>query len=230
METLPVSPAGIGPIGAVHFAGAVGMAALLGLVAGPGLSRACTALGAPWPGTPLPFRAPALAVAAALCFMVSARRYGLGARFVWEAAYVLYMLAVIVIDGERRVIPDRLNAAGCATGLILLLLWQPIPWPSALAGALLTTGFLHVGWLLNRGGIGGGDLKLSPGLGLFLGWPGAVAGLAVGLALGAVTALIRLIVRPARWREPFAYGPALAVGGLVGLYAGDWLLAVWLAL
>lgn len=222
METLPVAPAGIGP------AGAVGVAALLGLAAGPGLSRACDVLGAPWPGTPLPFRTPALAIAAAVCFGLSAGRHGLGGRFVWEAVYVLYLLAVIVIDGERRVIPDRLNLLGFGLGLVLLAVARPIPWPSALAGAALTAGFLHLGFVIGRGGIGGGDLKFSPGLGLYLGWPGALAGLTIGLVFGALPALWRLLADPARRREPFAYGPPLAAGGLAGLYAGDWLLAVLL--
>lgn len=206
------------------------VAAGVGVAAGIGLSRVCDSLGAPWPGTPLPFRVPALALLTAICFGLSAFRHGFSGRFVWEAGYVLYLLAVIVVDGERRVIPDRLNAAGVGVGVVLLVVLRPIPCPSALAGALLTAGFLHVGWLLARGGIGGGDLKFSPGLGLYLGWPAAIAGLMLGLLFGAITAVWRLLVRPPGWREPFAYGPALAVGGLVGLYTGEWLLPLWLGL
>lgn len=200
-----------------------------GAIAGVGVSSVCDALGRRWPGRPLPGRLPLLVLAAAGLFAFAAWRRGLGARFVWDAVCVLYLLTVIVIDGERRVIPNVLNAAGTGLGVVLLAVLQPIPWPSALTGALVSAGFFHLAAVLYRGGLGGGDLKFAPGFGLYLGWPDALAGLTCGLLFGAATALWRVIRRPPGWREPFAYGPALAAGGLAAVIGGEALLALFIA-
>jgi leader peptidase (prepilin peptidase)/N-methyltransferase len=84
--------------------------------------------------------------------------------------------------------------------------------------------------LIGPSGLGMGDVKLAPALGLYLGylgWSALVVGVAAGFVLGALAAL-GLLAREAFARRPLAgalrkalpFGPFLLLGTLVGLASG----------
>lgn len=74
--------------------------------------------------------------------------------------------------------------------------------------------------LAHRRGLGGGDVKLLGLLGLVLGWAGLpvlLAGVFLGLLLGAVGALLLMAAGRAGWRTPIAFGPPLLLGAWLAL-------------
>ena len=143
-------------------------------------------------------------------------------------ALALVAALIIRTDLMRHRIPDLLNAAALVGGALLLLIPGSLAdygraWLAALA---VTTALLGLA-LIGPSGLGMGDVKLAPALGLYLGylgWEATVIGLAAGFVLAAVAA-IGLIARDAIARRPLSgalrralpFGPFLLVGTLVGL-------------
>jgi leader peptidase (prepilin peptidase) / N-methyltransferase len=87
----------------------------------------------------------------------------------------------------------------------------------SLAGAAVAAALYALVWALSRGGIGFGDVRFAPLVGLAaggLGWSGLLIALTAGSVLGAVHGLARL----ARGRGAgFPYAPAMLAGGYVAL-------------
>jgi leader peptidase (prepilin peptidase)/N-methyltransferase len=86
-------------------------------------------------------------------------------------------------------------------------------------------------WVLSRGGIGGGDVRLAVVMGMYLGWLGAsyvLVAVIVASVLGGLVAVLLLIGRRATRTTRLAFGPYLALGTLVSMMAGDWIARVWL--
>lgn len=138
---------------------------------------------------------------------------------------------IVRTDLARHRIPDVLNGAACAAGAVLLLVpWDPAAYGRGWLGALTATAVLLVLALIGPSGLGMGDVKLAPALGLYLGylgWEALLVGIIAGFVLGALAAL-GLLARAAMGRTPMAealrralpFGPFLLLGTLVGLASG----------
>jgi leader peptidase (prepilin peptidase)/N-methyltransferase len=98
--------------------------------------------------------------------------------------------------------------------------------PSALTEHLIAGaaagGFLLIAAIAYPGGMGMGDVKLAAVMGLFLGRnvaPALLAGFLFGTVVGAAIMAKKGVAQGRKTKVPF--GPFLALGGLVGLFAGD---------
>lgn len=139
------------------------------------------------------------------------------------AAVVLLLLCAVDLDVHR--LPDVLTgplALGVAVGLLVVSLteggWST--WRRALvAGAVLGLLYLVL-VLLGRGhGMGLGDLKLAPSLGMLMGtlsYGAVVVGTMLTFLLGGLAALW-LLARGASRSTHLAFGPAMVAGTLVVL-------------
>ena len=138
---------------------------------------------------------------------------------------------IVRTDLARHRIPDVLNVAAVSTGALLLLIpLEGEAYVRAWLGALAVTAAMLALALIGPSGLGMGDVKLAPALGLylgFLGWNAVLVGIVAGFVLGALAALVVLIGHAAR-RKPLAgalrtalpFGPFLLLGTLVGLASG----------
>lgn len=138
---------------------------------------------------------------------------------------------IVRTDVARHRIPDVLNVAAAVAGVTLLLVpWDGAAYGRAWLGALAVTAAMLVLALIGPSGLGMGDVKLAPALGLYLGylgWNAVVIGVAAGFVLGALAAL-GLLAREALAHRPLAgalrkalpFGPFLLLGTLVGLASG----------
>jgi leader peptidase (prepilin peptidase)/N-methyltransferase len=134
---------------------------------------------------------------------------------------VTMLAAVTVTDLDRRVIPNVIVAAGAAVGVAVVAATMPETLPGRGIAAAAAGAFLLLAALAYSGGMGMGDVKLGAVMGLYLGRAVAPA-LLVGFAIGALVG-IGLIIRhgAAARKRAVPFGPFLAVGGVVGLWAGD---------
>jgi leader peptidase (prepilin peptidase)/N-methyltransferase len=143
--------------------------------------------------------------------------------------FVALLAAVTLTDLERRVIPNAILLAGAAACLALVAATDQSSLPERAAAAAGAGGFLLAAALAYPRGMGMGDVKLAAVMGLFLGASVAVA-LAVALCAGALVGVGLMIRRGAAARkQAVPFGPFLALGGVVGLLAGDQLLDVYLS-
>ena len=144
-------------------------------------------------------------------------------------AFVLLLVPVTLIDLDHRIIPNKLMLLGTVVSLAILALTEPGAIPEHLIAAAAAGGFLLVAALAYPAGMGMGDVKLAFVMGLFLG-RNVGAAMLVALLAGAVVGAViiaRLGAEKGR-KTAIPFGPYLALGGLVGLFAGepivDWYL------
>jgi leader peptidase (prepilin peptidase) / N-methyltransferase len=131
------------------------------------------------------------------------------------------LVPVALIDLEHRIIPNKITlpAAVAAVAIGVALDLRGVP-EQLIAGAG-AAGFLLFFVLAYPRGMGMGDVKLAGVLGLFLGRSVAVAllaGVLLGTIVGAAV-MARVGVEKGR-KTAVPFGPFLALGGLVGLFAG----------
>ena len=149
-----------------------------------------------------------------------------------EAAIGLVFVTVLAVitltDLERRIIPNKVLIAGAVLCLAIALPTDPGGVPERLIAAAVAGGLLFLVVLAYPAGMGLGDVKLTATLGLFLGravGPAILIALLAGSLVG-VALLVRHGSRARKMAIPF--GPFLALGGVVGLLAGDQLIDLYL--
>lgn len=126
--------------------------------------------------------------------------------------YAAFLLTVLVIDFEHRRVLNVMLAPAAAAALLLSLLPQAPSLESALLGGAVGLGLFVVVYLLSRGHLGMGDVKLAGVIGLMLGYPAVINALVVGILFGAGAALVLLATRRATRKSTMAYAPYLALG------------------
>jgi leader peptidase (prepilin peptidase)/N-methyltransferase len=137
-------------------------------------------------------------------------------------------LALAAVDASVNRLPDVLTLplAGGTAALLGLAALLPHPggsWPRALLGAVVLAGGYAVLFLINRRGMGFGDVKLALALGAALGWYGwgvLFAGTFLGFLLGAVYGVSLMLAGRAGRRTAMAFGPFMVLGALAGVVAG----------
>jgi leader peptidase (prepilin peptidase)/N-methyltransferase len=162
------------------------------------------------------------------------------------------LVALAALDAENYWLPNLITLPGAAVGLILSFVLMVhdahrggigarFAYPAvylvfgilAAAGLILLIRWLY--WLLRRReGIGLGDAKLMALLAAWLGLPGALLAFAIGVMLGALTALVLLAIPKAKtlsesWSATkLPLGTFLCIGGIVSSLWGQPIIAAYL--
>ena len=91
-------------------------------------------------------------------------------------------------------------------------------------GAGIAVGIMSLIYVASRGGMGDGDVRLSPLLGAYLGWlnPGLVpVGLFFGFACGAVVGVGLVMAKRGDLKTAVPFGPFLALGTVLAIFHGQ---------
>jgi prepilin signal peptidase PulO-like enzyme (type II secretory pathway) len=131
-------------------------------------------------------------------------------------AAVAVLVIVSITDIRTRRIPNMVMFPALGVALVAALA-RP-EWSALLLGGLVAGGLLLLPTLiygLERAG--GGDVKLGLFIGLVLGWPTVLLALFVAFASAALFAVSGMLLRRLSRRSVIAFGPFLALGGLVAL-------------
>lgn len=176
-------------------------------------------------GTRISARYPLVELLTGVLFAAAAWKFGPHvATLAWCAAIAL-LVAMSFIDLDTMYLPDELTYPLLWGGLLVAALGWTVPLPTALWGAIagyvplwaLATGMEK---LLHRPAMGGGDLKLLAALGAWLGWQAVLPVIVIASFAGLVVNLPRAVLgRHGRWKQ-YPFGPFIAIGGLLVMFAG----------
>ena len=153
-------------------------------------------------------------------------------------AYLVFFLCLVsitVIDFQLQIIPNRIVYPTIFASVPLLALaallggdWDRFG--QAMLGATLAWLALLVIHLISPAGMGFGDVRLAFVLGLFLGWIDlghVMTGLFLGVLLIAVVGVFLAVLRLRSLQEHIAFGPFLAAGSTVAVFAGHSIIRWW---
>lgn len=162
------------------------------------------------------------------------------------AFFVSNLVANSFIDIDHRILPDPLTKSAIVVGLIGSVLVPGLAGRFEIAGLvpamdslLFSVVGLAVGFgvtqlvrksaqvLFRREAMGYGDVKLMGAIGAFLGWQDVLLTFFVGCVLGAVVGVVhRMLTRDAY----ICFGPFLAAGAVVTLFAGAPIIELFVSL
>jgi leader peptidase (prepilin peptidase) / N-methyltransferase len=179
-------------------------------------------------GETIPWKYPLVEFLTAVLVGASVLAFGFSADAAVASFFCAALVAVSVVDLERRIIPNRIVLPAAAVVLAAQTLLFPSPeWALAAFGAAL---FLFLAALAYPAGMGMGDVKLALLLGAMLGRAVPVA-IMIAMIAALVPAIVLLIRHGTAARKMgIPFGPFLAFGGIVALFAGDWILDAYLGL
>ncbi|MGA2909702.1 MAG: prepilin peptidase [Terracidiphilus sp.] len=176
-------------------------------------------------------------------------------RTVGRMIFCWLLIALAAFDAEDLWLPDRLTLPGIAIGFLYSLIPLPLGSTFALvsfgsnvhvraaiaslvsilaaAGLILLIRWIY--WLVRRReGVGLGDAKLMAMLAAWLGLQGALLSFGLGVVLGAITALVLLVLPSTRdknqsWAQiKLPLGAFLCVGGIVSSLWGEQMIHAYL--
>ncbi len=185
---------------------------------------------------PIPRRVLLVEVATGVIFSLAFWRFGLSSEFALTAFWSCVFLIVIFIDWEKQLILNRVTYPAAMIALAVLAIdsvfpeagilgnLDLVPQPSILSGVIggaIGFAFFMIVFLVSRGGIGIGDIKLAGLIGLVTGVPLFIVALLLGIFLGGVVAIIILLLKKKGRKDVIPYGTFLGIGPIVTLLWGS---------
>jgi leader peptidase (prepilin peptidase)/N-methyltransferase len=165
---------------------------------------------------------------AALYAAVVAGLWGNLEQIAFGVVLVTFLVPIALIDLDHRKIPNKLTAPAAVAAVALGIAVDPSFVPEQLIAGLGAGGFFFLAAVAYPRGMGMGDVKLAAVLGLFLG-RAVVPALFIALMAGVFLGAYLIARRGAAGRKvAVPFGPFLALGGVVALFAGNDLMNAYL--
>lgn len=150
-----------------------------------------------------------------------------------QLAIVAAMIVITFIDIDHFLILNVITYPAIAVSPLLALAVGHVTLADSLLGIVGAGGGLWAfAWtyekLRHREGMGLGDVKLLAMIGGLLGWQAAMFSLFAGAIVGSVAGLATMLVRGRKFDMHIPFGPFLAFGSLVYMFAGPRVIEWWL--
>ena len=185
-------------------------------------------------GTPISTRYPLVELATGLLFLGCALAFGATLQTITAMFFCAMLVVLTGIDLDTQLLPDQLTLPLLWVGLLINIAGVFTRLPDAVIGAAV--GYLtlwSVYWLFKlitgREGMGYGDFKLLGALGAWFGWQALPMLLLISSVVGAGVGIAILVVQKKGRNTAIAFGPYLAIAGLITLFFGAQLQTVFLA-
>ncbi len=164
-----------------------------------------------------------------LAFLLAGLHFGLSWRLVAACVFIAVLVFIAFIDLERLIIPNVVVLPAAALALAVSIGSDAKRWWIYLAAAFGSAAFFFLLALLWPGGMGMGDVKLAFFMGALLGVVVLVA-LFLAFLVGAVVGLALILAKRKGRKSALPFGPFLALGTVIGMLYGAWLLEAYLSL
>lgn len=132
------------------------------------------------------------------------------------------LLAIFVIDFENQIIPDELVYSAMAVTLFVkILAFQSVLYVNLLTAFSAAVFLLGINLATRGKGMGLGDVKLALLGGLLLSWPVTATWLYLSFIIGAITGIVLIMAKKAKFGKQIAFGPFLIVSLFISLVVGN---------
>lgn len=135
------------------------------------------------------------------------------------------LLVVTVIDIHYFIIPNEILITGLVIGLIIIVSQLMDRLFSGIIGFFIAGLIMLLIAIVSKGGMGGGDIKLSAVMGLYLGWQGVLVALFIAFLCGGIWGSLLLLTGRKGRKDAVPFGPYLALGGAIAALWAQELLA-----
>lgn len=150
--------------------------------------------------------------------------------------YAAVTIVIFVIDLEHQLILNNILMPAMVVALLISLFSGQIElaptFLNAVIGAVAGLGIFLVVYIVSRGGMGEGDVKLGALAGLITGWPNIIVAVILSWIASGLVAIGLLAFRRKGRREAIAFGPFLALSMFITFLWGepliDWYLGLFL--
>lgn len=138
------------------------------------------------------------------------------------------LILISLIDYEKQIIPDYLVCVIAVNGILYNLLHHPDMIFDAILGGVLGFAIMLAVFIISRGGMGGGDVKLSAAAGLWLGVEGTLLFLLLSFAFDGIISIVLLASGIKNKGDAVPFGPFLCISAfIVLLYKPNLLNYYW---
>ncbi len=188
-------------------------------------------------GVRISIRYPLIELITGLLFAATALRFGLTLEAPIYAGFLWALVVLTVIDLEYKLLPNKIVLptflAGWAALIVAAVVGNdPSRLLDAALGAAVFGGFFLLVGSIYPAGMGGGDVKLAFVLGTFLGYLGsfglALVGMFLSFLSGGIVGSVILARSGGDRKTQVPFGPFLALGTVLAIFAGQRLLDAYL--
>lgn len=152
----------------------------------------------------------------ALLYLLGFYKFGLSLQFVFFALLCSLLIVLTFIDFKYMLLPNILVAIVAVLGILYMLLVKR-QYLDSLWGALAGGGFFLLLFLVTRGNMGGGDIKLMFAVGIWLGLKGTAMAALFAFVIGAIASVAVLIKNGGGRKTKIPFGPFIALGTIMSL-------------
>lgn len=179
-------------------------------------------------------RYPVIELATGLLFLFTYFHFLFSLQFFIYLTLLFILFGIAMIDLAHRIVPNSLVAAGLVAGFLFYLprfvnylidlpAWiiaqgDPL---DALYGMLFGGGIMLIIFLVSRGGMGAGDLKLMVLIGFYLGLRGTALVLLLGFMMGALIGVTFMILGKLTRKDALPFAPFLSLAALIEVFQGE---------
>ena len=134
------------------------------------------------------------------------------------------LILISLIDYKTQIIPDGLVGVIAVSGVLYNLLYTPQVVMDMLLGGVAGFVIMLLIFFISHGGMGGGDVKLSAAVGLWLGVEGTLLFLLLAFIMGGVISLLLLVSGVKSKGEAIPFGPFLCLAAFITVIYQPFLL------
>lgn len=190
---------------------------------------------------PISVRYPLVEAATGIIFLLVFWMFDVSISTLGYWTFCSWLLALSLIDLDTMTLPNSLTQSGLVAGFVFQIV-TATSWVVALnqlmsgiigavVGLWLFDLIIIVGSItLGQAAMGGGDVKLAAMLGAWLGWKYLLLAGFLACAVGAVVGGGALALGFLHRRQPMPFGPFLALGAAITVFAGEAILSTYFRL
>lgn len=134
------------------------------------------------------------------------------------------LILISLIDYKTQIIPDGLVGVIAVSGVLYNLLYAQQSISDMLLGGAVGFAVMLLIFIISRGGMGGGDVKLSAAVGLWLGVEGTLLFLLLAFIMGGIISLLLLVSGVKSKGDAIPFGPFLCLAAFVTVLYQPFLL------